>query len=66
MRDQPVAVLGGEVVVLGGVLGDVVELPAGARRARASVSAEIGSPNPLPASANDGPGHGHTARQPSW
>ena len=27
-RDQPVAVLGGEVVVLGGVLGDVVELPA--------------------------------------
>lgn len=27
-RDQPVAVLGRQVVVLGGVLGDVVELPA--------------------------------------
>ena len=65
MRDQAVAVLGGEVVVLGGVLGDVVELPAVASSS-ASVSAEIGSPNPLPASANDGPGHGQTARQPSW
>ena len=30
-----------------------------------SVSVEIGSPKPLPASVNDGPGHGHTARQPS-
>ena len=30
-----------------------------------SVSAEIGWPKPAPASANDGPGHGHTARQPS-
>ena len=29
------------------------------------VSPEIGSPNPLPASLNDGPGHGQTARQPS-
>ena len=26
----------------------------------------IGVPNGLPASANEGPGHGHTARHPSW
>src|SRR6185295_1669155 len=31
-----------------------------------SVSDEIGSPNPFPASVNDGPGQAHTARQPSW
>ncbi len=31
-----------------------------------SVSAEIGLPNPVPASVNDGPGQGQTARQPSW
>jgi len=30
-----------------------------------SFSAGMGSPKPLPASVNDGPGHGHTARQPS-
>ena len=30
-----------------------------------SVSEEIGSPKPLPASVNEGPGHGQTARQPS-
>ena len=29
-------------------------------------AAVIGVPNPLPASANEGPGHGQTARQPSW
>ena len=29
-------------------------------------SAVIGTPNPWPASAKDGPGHGHTARQPLW
>ena len=31
-----------------------------------SLSALIGWPNPTPASANDGPGHGQTARHPSW
>ena len=31
-----------------------------------SFSAEMGWPKPTPASANDGPGHGQTARQPSW
>ena len=31
-----------------------------------SFSAEIGCPKPMPASANDGPGQGQTARQPSW
>jgi hypothetical protein len=30
-----------------------------------SISAEMGEPNGWAASANDGPGHGHTARQPS-
>jgi hypothetical protein len=30
-----------------------------------NVSAEIGLPKPVPASVNDGPGHGQTARQPS-
>ena len=29
-------------------------------------SAEIGCPNPVPASLNEGPGHGQTARHPSW
>ena len=31
-----------------------------------SVSAVIGAPNGWSASANDGPGQGHTARHPSW
>ena len=30
-----------------------------------SVSAEMGLPKPVPASVNDGPGQGQTARQPS-
>ena len=31
-----------------------------------SMSAVMGSPNFRPDSANDVPGQGHTARQPSW
>ena len=48
-----------------GSLGDPVQLPTLASRP-VSVSAVISAPNGLPASANDGPGHGHTARHPSW
>jgi hypothetical protein len=58
-------VLGGKVVVLRGVLGDVVQLPVMGIRS-ASVSGVIGAPNGLPASVNEGPGHGHTPRRPSW
>ena len=55
----------GEVVILGQVLVHVVKFPI--------VGIEIGEhvggngrAEDLPDSLNDGPGHGHTARQPSW
>ena len=60
-----VAVLGGDVVVLREVLGEVVELPAVGVERRERVGGDRRAER-LPASANDGPGQGQTARQPSW
>ena len=45
---------------------DVVQLPARGIELGTASRREMGSPKPMPASANEGPGQGHTARQPSW
>ena len=64
--DQLVAMLVGHVVILGYVLIHVVQLPAARHPVLVSSSAVIGAPKNFPASAKEGPGHGQTARQPSW
>ena len=62
--DQLGAIFGRHVVVFGEILLHVVQLPAVGVQLGQRVP-EMGVPKNLPASVNDGPGHGQTARQPS-
>ena len=58
--------LGARLWVSAGVLGDVVELPALRIELDSCLGRDRLAEAGFPASVNDGPGQGQTARQPSW